>query len=488
MWDRAVRPVSGLIPKNIKGKTKMRRTKIVCTIGPASESPETLRSLIESGMSVARLNFSHGTISEHQKKIDTIRELSRELGEPVAILQDLAGPKIRIGKIAEGEVVLKPGKRFILTNRDVPGNDREVSVSYAPLPGEVSIGETLLLADGALELKVIKTDSSDIVCEVVIGGTLSSHKGINLPTTTIKAPALNDKDIQDLSFGIAYGVDMVALSFVKDAQDVNSAKKVIHEKGSDVPVIAKIEKHEALKNIDAILEAVDGIMVARGDLGVESPLERIPQVQKMLIRKANALGKPVITATQMLRSMVNSPRPTRAEATDVANAILDGSDAVMLSEETAVGRYPAEAVRFMAKIAEATEEIFPHEDFLERTHAWGAKVDEAIGYAACCVARDLNASAIITTTQSGSTARRVAKHRPKQPILAISPNESTVRRLALSWGVTPLLVSYMRNVDEMVRTCTEVARPRLKGLVVITAGTPLEKPGTTNLIQVERVE
>ncbi|MBW2145704.1 MAG: pyruvate kinase [Deltaproteobacteria bacterium] len=466
----------------------MRRTKIVCTIGPASQSPETLRQLIEYGMNVARLNFSHGTAGEHLKKIDTVRELSRELGEPIAILQDLAGPKIRIGEIATGEVMLKPGSRFIITNREVPGDEREVSVSYASLPEEVSVEDTLLLADGALELKVIQTDARDITCEVVVGGALSSHKGINLPTATIKAPALTHKDVQDISFGIAHGVDMVALSFVKDAQDVLMAKQVIHERSSDVPVIAKIEKHEALKNIDAILESVDGIMVARGDLGVESPLERIPQVQKMLIRKANALGKPVITATQMLRSMVNSPRPTRAEATDVANAILDGSDAVMLSEETAVGKYPAEAVRFMAKIAEATEEIFPHEDFLDRTHAAHAEVEEAIGYAACCVARDLNASAIITSTQSGSTARRIAKHRPKQPILAISPDAATVRRLALSWGLTPLLVPCMRNVDEMIKICLEVARPRLKGLVVITAGTPLEKPGTTNLIQVERVE
>lgn len=465
----------------------MRRTKIVCTIGPASQSPEALRSLIQSGMNVARLNFSHGTPGEHADRIAIIRELSRELSEPVAILQDLAGPKIRIGNIQAGEVALKPGSRFVLTSRPVPGDEREVSVSYPSLPREVSAGDTLLLADGALELKVIQTDGTNITCEVVVGGALSSHKGINLPTTTIKAPALTNKDIKDLSFGIDHGVDIVALSFVKEAQDIYLARGVLQVKGSDVPIIAKIEKHEALENIDSILNAADGIMVARGDLGVESPLERIPQVQKMLIRKANALGKPVITATQMLRSMVSSPRPTRAEATDVANAILDGSDAVMLSEETAVGRYPAEAVRFMASIAEATEEIFPHEHYLNRRDERKLEVEEAIGYAACCVARDINASAIMTSTQSGSTARRIARHRPRQPILALSPNEATVRRLALTWGVSPLLVPYMESVDEMVRVCLEVARPRLKGVVVIVAGTPLEQPGTTNLIQVERV-
>ncbi|TFG54709.1 MAG: pyruvate kinase, partial [Candidatus Aminicenantes bacterium] len=313
----------------------MAKTKIVCTIGPASRSPRILKKLIQAGMNVARLNFSHGTHSEHLIVLRLIRGLSRELDRPVAVLQDLAGPKIRVGKIAAGTISLKPGALFTLTSRRVPGGTGQVSISYPHLPAEVRPGDALLLSDGALELVVLKTSTRDIVCRVVVGGPLVSHKGINLPSRSIKAPSLTRKDKVDLAFGIRHGVDYVALSFVRGAGDIAAARRFIQKRGADIPLVAKIEKHEALDHIDEIISAADAVMVARGDLGVETPLENIPQVQKMLIQKANRSGKPVITATQMLRSMVDGPRPTRAEVTDVANAVLDGTDAVMLSEETA---------------------------------------------------------------------------------------------------------------------------------------------------------
>lgn len=308
-----------------------------------------LEKLIQAGMDVARLNFSHGTRSEHNRVIKTIRRLANQFNLPVAILQDLAGPKVRVGKIKGEQVAIEPGSLFTLTTRNVPGDDHEVSVNYANLPEDVHPGDTLLLSDGALELKVLKTRKQDITCRVIVGGPLSSFKGINLPTGSIQAESLTAKDKKDLVFGIESEVDYVALSFVRKAEDVIAARRFIEEKGSDIPIIAKIEKHEALQNIDEIISVVDGIMVARGDLGVETPLEKVPLVQKMLIKKSNNAAKPVITATQMLRSMVENPRPIRAEVADVANAILDGTDAVMLSEETAMGKYPVEATAMMAK-------------------------------------------------------------------------------------------------------------------------------------------
>ncbi|MBF0397596.1 MAG: pyruvate kinase, partial [Desulfobacterales bacterium] len=310
----------------------MRKTKIVCTIGPASSSPEAIKGLIENGMNVARLNFSHGTHDEHKEKIKIIREISESLGKPVAILQDLCGPKIRIGKVIEPGITLKPGQKFILTNEMIESSDNRVSVSYTNLPNEVKEGDIILLADGMLELVVQKTSKTDIYCEVITGGVLTSHKGINLPTGTIKAASLTEKDKKDLIFGLANDIDYVALSFVRTAEDILNVKEIMKKQNVNLPVIAKIEKHEALDNIDKILDVSDGIMVARGDLGVEIPLENVPNIQKMIVQRSNALGKPVIIATQMLRSMVDSPRPTRAEATDVANAVLDGADAVMLSE------------------------------------------------------------------------------------------------------------------------------------------------------------
>ncbi len=469
----------------------MPRTKIVCTIGPASSSPAVLERLLRAGMNVARLNFSHGTQAEHGKVIQDLRHLAELLERPLAILQDLAGPKIRIGPLKDGVVQLKPQDLFILTSRKVPGDAREVSITYPDLPHEVKPGDTLLLNDGSLELKVLETSHTDIKCQVVVGGPLSSHKGINFPTSSIQAPSLTEKDKEDLIFGIQQGVDYVALSFVRSALDVLEARRFIQQHGATIPIIAKIEKHEALKHIDEIMEVVDGIMVARGDLGVETPLEKVPLVQKMLIKKSNRLGKPVITATQMLRSMVDSPRPTRAEVTDVANAILDGTDAVMLSEETASGNYPVEAVEMIVKIAEDVESDFLSDVRLRhcREEESTRSLPEAVSRAACQLAEDINASAIITFTQTGNTARLVAKHRPRQQILALTPVAKTYRQLSMVWGVKPILTEEMKNTDDMIeKVFLAVLKSRLVQIgekVVITAGVPVGVPGTTNLIKVK---
>ncbi|MEZ4389121.1 MAG: pyruvate kinase, partial [Candidatus Krumholzibacteriia bacterium] len=416
----------------------MTRTKIVATIGPASADPAVLEALIAAGLSVVRLNFSHGSHPEHAAVIARVRELATRLGKTVAILQDLAGPKIRTGPMAAEGVVLAPGAAFTLTSRDVPGDDREVGLTWPDLPRNVHHGDRLLLADGALELRVESAGDTDILCTVVVGGPLTSHKGINLPERSLSAPILTEKDRADLAFGLAQGVDLVAVSFVRSAHDLESVRALCTRHGQpDMPLIAKIEKHEALANIDAIVAAADGIMVARGDLGVEIPIERVPRAQKLLIGKANRAGKPVITATQMLRSMVDSPRPTRAEATDVANAILDGTDAVMLSEETAMGRYPVEAVKTMQRLASDVESDFPHDQWLRRFLCDGrdCTTEEAVSQVAVELAEDVGATAIITCTFGGTTARMVAKRRPQPHVLAVTPNAATARRLAVLWGV-----------------------------------------------------
>ncbi len=439
---------------------------------------------------MARLNFSHGIQSEHREVIMAIRRISGNLDRSVAILQDLAGLKIRIGKIASGSITLESGAFFTLTTRQVLGDERRVSISYPELPQDVHQGDTLLLSDGALELEVLETSDHEIKCRVIIGGPLSSFKGINLPTSSIKAPILTEKDKKDLAFGIGQKVDYVALSFVRRASDILEAQRYIQESGSAIPLIAKIEKHEALDNIDEIISAVDGVMVARGDLGVETPLEKVPLVQKLLIQKSNKAGKPVITATQMLRSMVDNPRPTRAEVTDVANAILDGTDAIMLSEETAMGKYPVKAVTTMSKIAEDAESGFPFDTWAEQIENRSRKdLPEAVSFAACKLADSINAAAIISFTQSGSTARLVSKYRPRRPILAPTPLEETYRRLSLIWGVVPILSESMRDTDEMIDRAFKAAlKSRLvkRGQkVVITAGVPVGVPGTTNLIKAE---
>ncbi len=474
------------------GEETSRKTKIICTIGPASESPQALEALIRAGMNVARLNFSHGTHEEHLGKIATLRHLSDRLKQPVAILQDLAGPKIRVGEVKEGGIELRRGEEFLLTNRKVMGDERGASVTYPSLPREVKPKDMILLADGTIELQVVESNGQDIQCQVVVGGVLTSHKGINVPTGTILARTFTEKDRDDLLFGIQNGVDLVSLSYVRDGRDIDAVKMVLKEKSADIPVIAKIERKEALEKIDEILSVADGVMVARGDLGVETPLEKIPNVQKMLIRKANAIGKPVITATQMLRSMIDNTRPTRAEVTDVVNAIYDGTDAVMLSEETAVGRFPVEAVEMMAKIARSAEEEFPFDQFLRSESNPERALPQAISHAAAYLAEKVGASAIITPTESGSTAQWVARLRPRQPILALSRHLATVRRLNLSWGVKPILVEGWKDTDEMLEGSKRI--PKELGIafpgdrVVIIAGVPIGVRGTTNLIKVEIVE
>lgn len=468
----------------------MKKTKIVCTIGPASEKRDILQALILNGMNVARLNFSHGSHEGHLRKIKMIRKLSAEFDRPVAILLDLAGPKIRIGTIPDPGIVLTPGRKFILTSRPVEGSMEAVSLTYKNLPKEVKTGDRLLLADGLMELFVESASETDIACKVVTGGLLTSHKGINLPTGTIRTSSLTEKDRGDLLFGLENDVDFVALSFVKTADDIQAVKNIIAGKGKDTPVIAKIEKHEALENIDAIMDISDGIMVARGDLGVEIPLEEVPLIQKRLIAKANAAGKPVITATQMLRSMVSSPRPTRAEAADVANAVLDGTDAVMLSEETATGEYPAEAVSYMSRLVSAAESGFPFKEFLAMVPK--KDVSESVAHASCILANHLEAKVIVAHTKSGQTARYISRFRPRQPIVALSPDMKTVRRLALSWGCHPRLIGPLQNTDEMIESASQASLAagdaKAGDLIVIAVGHPIGKSGTTNMLRVKRLK
>jgi pyruvate kinase len=471
---------------------KRRKTKIVCTIGPASESPQILETLIQGGMNVARLNFSHGTHEEHLRKIKAIRQIADRLRQPVAILQDLGGPKIRIGMMKMGGAELKRGKEFCLTNQVLIGDETQATVTYPALPGEVKAGDRILLADGTIELQVLESDGKTVRCRVIVGGVLTSHKGMNFPTRTPLASALTEKDQKDLLFGIQHGVDWVSLSYIQRAADIEGMKRILRKESVDIPVIAKIERKEALENIDEILLASDGVMVARGDLGLETPIERIPNVQKKLIRKANDSAKPVITATQMLRSMVDHTQPTRAEVTDVVNAIYDGTDAVMLSEETANGQFPVEAFQMMAKIAQSAEEEFPHRQFLRGERDEGMNLQQAITYAASLLAEEVGAKVIVTPTESGSTARWVSKLRPRQPILALSQHLSTVRELNLCWGVYPVLGSGWKDTDEMLERSKRM--PKELGMasggekIVIIAGVPISIPGTTNLIKVEVVE
>jgi pyruvate kinase len=463
------------------------RTKIVCTIGPASRSRDRLAALADAGMDVARLNFSHGTQAEHAEVVETLRSVSASAGRPIAILQDLSGVKIRIGEFAAGGVRLEPGAAFTLTSRPVAGDASAVSVSVPDLPSSVAPGDAVLLSDGELQLRVEDTTATDVRCRVAAGGWLSSHKGVSLPRSR-SAPGLTPKDREDLRFGAAHGVDYVALSFVRSAEDVRQARQSLRELSAETPLIAKIENPEAIAHIDAILEESDGIMVARGDLGVETPLEHVPLLQKMLIEKSNRAGKPVITATQMLLSMVDNPRPTRAEVGDVANAILDGTDAVMLSEETAAGRYPAEAAATMQRIARDTETAFPFAQWMRRFEDLGLQsLPEAVAGAACELAEHVGASVIVAWTEMGATARLVAKHRPRRPILALCTSDATARRLALVWGVIPLVVEKADDTDTMLEKAPSIAVAhglmRSGETAVITAGVPRGVSGSTNLIK-----
>lgn len=478
----------------------MRRTKIVCTLGPASQSEETLREMIRAGMDVARINFSHGDHQIHARNIALLRRLAQEEGRVLAVMGDLQGPKLRVGEIA-AQVTLRQGTDFNLTTRPVPGDDREVNFPHSEVIRDVQPGDRVLLDDGLLELEILKTTPTDIRCRVVTGGPLASHKGVSLPGVSLSLPSLTEKDREDAAFAIQQGVDYLALSFVRRAEDVSQLRDLLEQNQAPIPIIAKIEKREAVQAFEKIMEVSDGAMVARGDLGVEAPAEEVPIYQKRIIRLANKVGKPVITATQMLNSMIDNPHPTRAEASDVANAILDGTDAVMLSGETAVGKYPVEAVRVMAKIALTTERILPFDRLrtLPRQEWMREAVLEppftptdAISQATCEIALEVAARAIIPSTVSGHTARMVAKHRPTTPIIAVTPSPETQRRLSLVWGVYPLLVSEFAHTDQMMETAVQAALEEgliEKGdIVVITAGVPLGGPGRTNMLKVHVVE
>jgi pyruvate kinase len=469
-------------------RDSLRRTKIVATIGPATSSPEVLRQLILAGATTLRLNFSHGTHDDHLASIRLIRQLSFELDKPVGILQDLQGPKIRLGKFADGPIVLKNGDPFTLTSKIIPGTQTISSVTYDTLADEVPVGSTILLDDGKVEMVVTGVDSqtSELHCKVVVGGTLSNNKGVNFPGVYLSIKALTDKDRVDLMFGLDQGVDWVALSFVRNPADILEIKELIANAGKETPVIAKIEKHEAIEQMEEILALCDGVMVARGDLGVELPAEQVPRIQKQLIATANRMGIPIITATQMLDSMVNNPRGTRAEISDVANAILDGTDAVMLSNETAVGIYPIEAVETMARIALETEKEKLSRRWEDNKRSIPNAISEAVGN----IAEQLGAAAIIPFTKTGATARSVSKFRPSKPILAVTPHVDVARRLQLVWGVQPMLLLDLANVSDNFQAAINMARTsnllQEGDLVVITSGTQ-GVAGSTDLVKVEVV-
>jgi len=470
-----------------------RRTKIVCTIGPATSSAGVIGQLMKAGMNVARLNLSHGTYREHARYIETIRKLSHRLEIPVAVLVDLPGPKYRTGKLKDGQAKLKEGDEIILTTRRVRGGGGVIPVNLPSLAQDVSVGDTVLLDDGAMQLKVLERQGTEVRCKVVIGGILTEKRGLVVPEMRISGPFITDTLRESIFFAVEQGCDYLALSFVGDAKDVTRVKALLHENDADIPVIAKIERGRAVDRFDSILRASDAIMVARGDLGVDIRLERVPLVQKEIIRKCNQTGTPVITATQMMESMVDASSPTRAEVADVANAIFDGTDAVMLSAETSIGKYPVQAVRMMAKIARETENELPYDQMLSERGKWaGQKTDELISYSACYTAHSLRAAAIVASTQSGSTAGRLSKYRPRTPVLAIAPDAVVVGRLILRWGVYPFRMAGASSVDELFSIARKLSRElglaKSGDLIVITGGIPVGVAGSTNLLKVEKVQ
>jgi pyruvate kinase len=468
----------------------MRRTKIVCTLGPAVDSPESLDSLIAAGMDVARFNFSHGTHEEHLARLTALRAASERAGKPVAALQDLCGPKIRLGLVAAGTTLL-PGATFILDGDDAPGDSSRAPLPVPELRAALKVGDTLLIDDGLLALKVIEASAERIVTQVLVGGPLSSKKGVAAPGVAIPIEAVTQKDLDDVRFGLSLGFDYIALSFVRSAEDIRKLRQSLG--GASVPILAKIEKGEALAALDEILDEADGAMVARGDLGVELPIEEVAGVQKRVIRACNLRGKPVITATQMLDSMIRNPRPTRAEVTDIANAILDGTDALMLSGETAVGAHPIAAVETMARIAVVTERDFDWEaTLIEKQRLFGREsVTDAVADAVATISHDQGASAILCATTSGSTARAVAKFRPRARLFAASTDIAMQRRLSLLYGVVSLAIEPPSTVDELLsRTvAAAIATGYIPegALVVLTSGAPVGVSGTTNLIKVHRI-
>jgi|DewCreStandDraft_1066081.scaffolds.fasta_scaffold02571_4 pyruvate kinase len=468
----------------------MPRTRIVCTLGPASQSPEVIRGLLRAGMDVVRINFSHGDHQTHHQTIDLVRAIAKEEGRTVAFLGDLQGPRVRVGPIAGESVELLPGQRLTLTTRPVLGTASLISVTAPTLPRDVRPGDRLLLADGTIVLQVTRTLTTEIETVVEVGGLLRSHQGLNIPGRTLQIPSLTEKDLADLAFALDERLDYIAMSFVRSAQDLRDLKQQIAARGGTARVVAKIEKHEAVRAFDSILAESDAVMVARGDLGVELPLEEVPIVQKEIIRKCNAAGVPVITATQMLNAMIEKPRPTRAEATDVANAILDGTDAVMLSGETAIGRYPVLATETLARLASRAEDYF----FAHRSRPVdpaAISVTEAIAQATVEIAAQVQAQAILTLTATGYTARLVSKYRPAVPILAGTPTPETLRALCLVWGVQGFLVPPSDRIDTLLQAAIDGARRvgwlREGQTIVITAGVPLGGPGRTNFLKVHVV-
>ena len=470
-----------------------RLTKIVCTIGPASGSAVMIERLIKAGMNVARLNLSHGTGTEHAGYVQTIREVARRLAIPLAVLIDIPGPKYRTGSLSDGSAMLRKGAEVVLTTRQVEGNEEVVPVNLPDLPREAKVGNTVLIDDGALQLKVQSVSETDVKCKVIVGGLLTVGRGIVIPGMRASAPYVTSRLREYIDFAIEQEPDYIALSFVSSPEDVEQTRVILNQKNFNIPIIAKIERGQAVDSIDKILDVSDGIMLARGDLGVEIPLQKVPLVQKQIIKKCNRAGKPVITATQMLESMINAARPTRAEVTDVANAIFDGTDAIMLSAETSIGKYPVAAVRMMAQIAQETQGQLPYESMLVERSAWlGSETEEIISYDACHTAHQLGAVAIIAFTQSGSTAERVSKYRPRIPIIAMTPSRDVCGRLVLNWGVQSFQIAELSSVDELFAMGTRFSKAlglaKPGDLVVITAGIPIGVSGTTNLLKVERVE
>ncbi|MFA6601551.1 MAG: pyruvate kinase [Candidatus Paceibacterota bacterium] len=465
-----------------------KKTKIVCTIGPATESKEKLTQLVKAGMNVVRLNFSHGDFAEHQVRVDNIREVMKETGRRVAILQDLGGPKIRIGTFKDGFVTLVPGQTFTLTTEEVEGSLEKVHINYSDLPKEVKPGTFIMLKDGAMKLEVLETKGPEIVTKVISGGKLSGRKGVNVPGAHLSIKSLTDKDREDVKFGIKNGVDFVALSFVRHASDVSDLRKILDEAGSKAQIIAKIETPEALEVIGDIIDQADGIMIARGDLAIEIPAEEVPLAQKIIIRKCNEAGKPVITATQMLESMIKNPVPTRAEVSDIANAIIDGTDAIMLSEETTLGEYPVAAVEVMSRVALKVEkEVYNHDTIAEYEESHG--VTDVVSQAAVRTAHNVGAALIVALTRHGRAPKMISRYRPAEPILALTDSQESLNKLILSYGCYPLQVPTFKTTEEMMELVRDVTFKDgflSKGdKVVIVAGMPFGSAAETNFILVE---
>lgn len=476
----------------MKGNKELRRTKIICTIGPASEQEDKLKALMKAGMNVARFNFSHGSHEEHNRKYDRVIKVSNELGLPIATMMDTKGPEIRLGDIEGGKTELVSGQTFTLTTKSMLGNNEKVEITYKNLMQDISVGSTILIDDGLIEMEVVQITDMDIVCKVINGGPISNHKGVNVPGAELSMPYISAVDKKDIEFGAELGFEYIAASFTRTKEDILEIREIIKEHNSRMKIIAKIESVQGIQNIDEILEVSDGIMVARGDMGVEVPMEEVPIIQKSLIKKAVAQGKHVITATQMLESMIKNPRPTRAETTDVANAIYDGTTAIMLSGESAAGLYPIEAVKTMARIAERAESDIDYKSRLKKSNDLeDISITTAISHACCSTAMDLNAAAIITVTMSGFTAGLVSKYKPSCPIIGCTVNPVICRQLNMMWGVLPVLINKKNSAEELYAEAIAAAANEgvlKKGdVVVLTAGVPLGVSGKTNMIRVMEV-